>query len=66
MNSFKRINGDKLCARKYFYSSTKDKKNSEDGKISDGHLSIEDHMVCERIWGKFNMKNMGDYHDLYF
>ena len=28
MNSFKRFNEDKLCARKYFYSSTKDKKNS--------------------------------------
>ena len=27
MNSFKRFNKDKLCARKYFYSSTKDKKN---------------------------------------
>ena len=25
MNSFKRFNEDKLCARKYFYSSTKDK-----------------------------------------
>ena len=27
MNSFKRFNKDKLCARKYCYSSTKDKKN---------------------------------------
>ena len=65
MNSFKRFNEDKLCARKYFYSSTKEKKISEDGKISDGHVSIEDYMVCERIWDKFNMKNMGDYHNHY-
>ena len=65
MNSFKRFNEDKLCARKYFYSSTKDEKISEDGKISDGHLSIEDYMVCERIWNRFKMKNMGDYHDHY-
>ena len=65
MNSFKRFNEDKLCARKYFYSSTKDKKISENGKISDGHVSIEDYMVCERIWDKFKMKNMGDYHDHY-
>ena len=57
MNSFKRFNEDKLRARKYFYSSTKDKKISEDGKISDGHVSIEDYMVCERIWDKFKMKN---------
>ena len=40
MNSFKRFNKDKLCDRKYFYSSTKDKKISEDGKISDVHVSI--------------------------
>ena len=50
-------------ARKYFYSSIKDKKISEDGKISDGHVSIEDYMVCEKIWDKFKMKNIGDYHD---
>ena len=65
MNSFKKINEDKLCTSKYFYSSKKDKKITEDGKISDGHVSIEDYMVCERIWDKFNMKNMGDYHDHY-
>ena len=65
MNNFKKINEDKLCASKYFYSSKKDKKITEDGKISDGHVSIEDYMVCERIWDKFNMKNMGDYHDHY-
>ena len=65
MNSFERFNEEKLCARKYFYSSTKDKKISEDGKISDGHVSIEDYMVCERIWDKFKMKNMVDYHDHY-
>ena len=43
MNSFKRFNEDKLYARKYFYSSTKDKKISEDGKISDGQ-------VLRNIW----------------
>ena len=51
--------------RKYFYSSTNDKKINKDGKISDGHVSIEDYMVYEKIWDKFNMKNMGDYHDHY-
>ena len=66
MNSFKRFNEDKLCARKYFYSSTKDKKISEDGKISHGHVSIENYMVREKIWDRFKMKNMGDYHDYYF
>ena len=59
MNSFKRFNEDKLCAREYFYSLIKDKKTGDDGKISDGHACIKDYMVCERIWHRFNMKNMG-------
>ena len=65
MNSFKRFNEEKLCARKYFFSSTKKGKIDEDGKISDGHIkiSIEDYLTCEKIWNKFQMKNMGDYHD---
>ena len=49
MNSFKRFDEDKLCARKYFYSSMKDKKTGDDGKISDGDVSIKDYMVFERI-----------------
>ena len=65
MNSFKRLHEDKLCARTYFYSSIKDKKISEDGKISDGYVSIEDYMVCDKILDKFKMKNMDDYHDHY-
>ena len=50
MNSFKRFNEKKLCARKYFFSSTKKGKIDEDDKISDGYISIEDYMVCEKIW----------------
>ena len=48
MNSFKRFNEEKLCARKYFFSSTKNGQIDEDGKISDGHISIEDYLMCER------------------
>ena len=40
MNSFKRFNEEKLCARKYFFSSTKKGKIDEDDKISDGRISI--------------------------
>ena len=65
INSFKRFNEDKLCARKYFYSSTKDKEITEDSKISDGHVSIKDYMVCEKIWDRFKMKIMDDYHGHY-
>ena len=33
MNSFEKINEEKLPAKKYFYSSTKDGKISDDDKI---------------------------------
>ena len=35
-------------------------------KISDGHISDKDCLTWEKTWDKFEMKNMGDYHDLYF
>ena len=37
MNSFERFNEEKLTARKYFYSSTKDGKIGDDGKIRRSH-----------------------------
>ena len=40
MNSFERFNEKKLPDRKYFYSSTKDGKIDDDGKISDCHIKI--------------------------
>ena len=49
LNSFKRFDEEKLCARKYSFSSTKKGKIDKDGKISDGHISIEDYMVCEKF-----------------
>ena len=66
MNSFKRFNEEKLLARKYFFSSTKKGKIKNDGKISDGHVSIKDYLACEKNWDNFDMKNMRDYHDHYF
>ena len=49
-----------------FLQFNKKGKINKDGKISDGHISIEDYWTCEKIWSKFKMKNMGDYHDHYF
>ena len=65
MNSFERFNEEKLPAKKYFYSSIKDGKIGDNGKISDGHININDYSTCERTWDKFETKNMGDYHDHY-
>ena len=58
MNSFERFHEVKLSARKYIFSSTKKGKIDNDGKISDGHVSIEDYLMCEKIWDKFEMKNL--------
>ena len=66
MNNFERFNEEKLPPRKYFFSSTKKEKiDDDDGEISDSHISIKDYLTCEKIWDKFKMKNMGDYHDHY-
>ena len=65
MNSFERFKEEKLPTRKYFYSYTKDGKNSDNGKISDGIVSAKDYLICEKTWDKFEMKNMGEYHDHY-
>ena len=65
MNSFERFNEKELPAKKYFYSSTKDGKIGDDGKISDGYISVKDYFTCEKIWNKFEMENMSDSHDHY-
>ena len=29
-------------------------------------MSVKDYLTCEKIWDKFEMKSMGNYHDHYF
>ena len=65
MNRFERFNEKKMPARKCFYSSTKDGKIGDGGKISDGHISLKDYLTCKKIWDKFDRKDMADYHDHY-
>ena len=65
MNSFERFNKEKLPDRKHLYSSTKYGKIGDDGKILDSYISVKDYLRCKKIWDKFEMKNMGDYHDHY-
>ena len=31
-------------------------KTDEDGKISDGHISVKNYLICEKIWNKFEIK----------
>ena len=40
MNSFERLNEDKLPAKKYFFSSTKKEKIDNDNKILDSHIIL--------------------------
>ena len=54
-----------MPARKYFYSSTKDRKIGDDGEKSDGHITFKDYLTCEKIWNKFDIEDMGDYHNHY-
>ena len=44
INNFERFNEEKLSTRKYFYSSIKDGKIGDDGKVSDGHISVKDYL----------------------
>ena len=55
----------KLPAERYFYSSIKDGKIGDDGKISDGYINIKDYLTSKKTWNKFQRKNIGDYHDHY-
>ena len=60
MNSFERFNEENI-----FFSSIKKEKIGDNGKISDGHISAKGYLTCEKIWDKFEMKNMGNYDDHY-
>ena len=60
MNSFGKFNEKKLPARNHFFSSTKKGKIGGDGKISDGHTSFKNYLTCEKIWDKFDIKDMDD------
>ena len=43
----------------------KKEKIDGDGKISGGHTSFKNYLTCEKIWDKFDIKDMDDYLDHY-
>ena len=65
MNSFKKINQEKLLDKKCFYRWTKDGTAGRNGENLDDYISDEDYLTCKKIWNEFNIKNIGDYHDHY-
>ena len=50
-----------MPARKCLFSITEKGKIDNDGKVSDGHISLKDYLTFEKIWDKFDIKDMGDY-----
>ena len=65
MDSFKRFNEEKLPNKECFYSSVKDGTTGDNGENLDSHISDKGYLTCKKLWNKFNIKNMGDYHDYY-
>ena len=54
-NSFERLMKKNCLLENVFIAQQR--KLDHDGKISDGHISFEDYLTCEKIWDKFDMKN---------
>ena len=54
MDSFDRFNETKLPVQQHFYSILNNK-----------HISDEQYKHAQNVWDTFNLKTMGDYHDLY-
>ena len=48
MDNFERFNEEKLPDKKYFYSSIKDGKIGDDGKLSDGHIDVNDYLTSKK------------------
>ena len=40
--------------KEYFYS-----------ELNNEHISDEDYVHVQKVWSTFNIKNVGEYHDLY-
>ena len=49
VDSFERFNEEKVPDKKYFYSSIKDGKIGDDGKISDGLIDVNDYLTCKKL-----------------
>ena len=54
MDSFDRFNETKLPIQQDFYSI-----------LNNEHISDEQYKHAQNVWDTFNLKTMGDYHDLY-
>ena len=54
MDKIEKLDEIKLPPKEAFYS-----------KLNNSHISDKDYKHANKVWKEFNMKTMGDYHDLY-
>jgi hypothetical protein len=54
MDSYEKFNETELPSIDKFYST-----------LNESHISQEDYQHAENVWKEFNIKNLGEYHDLY-
>ena len=54
MDNWKRFNEKSLPNKEYFYS-----------ELNKEGITDEDHKHAQKVWKIFNVKNLGEYHDLY-
>ena len=40
-------------------------RESVDSKLNKTHISNSDYAQAKKVWEKFNVKNLGEYHDLF-
>ena len=54
MDSWKRFKEESLPDKESFHS-----------KLNNDHITDEDYAHAQKVWNTFNIKNLGEYHDLY-
>ena len=54
MDSWKRFEYESLPDAESFYS-----------ELNNEHITDEDYEHAQKVWSTFNIKNLGEYHDLY-
>ena len=54
MDSFDKFEQTELPSKDDFYSI-----------LADEHISEEEYQHAQNVWNTFNLKNIGEYHDLY-
>ena len=55
MDSFEKFDQTELPTKEKFYSA-----------LNDQHITNEEYNLASKVWKTFNIKTMGEYHDLCF